>query len=317
MSKPIKRIVSTSFWEDVKVIDSYSPEDKFFMLYLLTNPHTTQVGIYKLPYKVCSFETGYTIETIKALLQRFQMRQKNIIYSSETQEIAILNSLKYSIVKGGKPVADCLKSELLQIEDPNLIIAVYKHLSTWWDESSRKFDHIIKDIFIRELQRRKVAKEEINDIDNVNDNDNDNERYVDESSKPLNRGSSTQAERHSSKNSKSGNNIHKLYNSFEAIWKRYPKKAGKKEAFNHYKAWRKKSVKNTDDYLNHKLDLYLARLKRERTDPRFIMNGSTWFNGRFEDEQEVELPQEQHGGFDSALFDDLGSITNYDDEIPF
>lgn len=313
MSKPIKRIVSTSFWEDVKVIDQYTPEDKFFMLYLLTNPHTTQVGIYKLPYKVCSFETGYTIETIKALLQRFQMRQKNIIYSSETQEIAILNSLKYSIVKGGKPVADCLKSELLQIEDTNLIIAVYKHLSTWWDESSRKFDHIIKDIFIRELKRRKVAKEEIND----NDNDNDNERYVDESSKPLNRGSSTEVERGSSKVQKSSNNIPDLYNSFEMIWKRYPKKAGKKEAFNHYKAWRKKSVKNTDAYLNHKLDLYLARLQREHTAPQYIMNGKTWFNGRFDDEQEVEMPTEQHGGFDDTLFEDPESNANYDSELPF
>lgn len=73
-----------------------------------------------------------------------------------------------------------------------------------------------------------------------------------------------------------------LKNSFEEIWKDYPNKKGKKEAFNHYKAWRKKSVKNTDEYLITQLKKYLIYCE-QRNSWYHPMNGSTWFNGRFDD----------------------------------
>ena len=40
------RKVHTEFWTDPKVLEEMTPEDKYFMLYLLTNPNTTQIGIY-------------------------------------------------------------------------------------------------------------------------------------------------------------------------------------------------------------------------------------------------------------------------------
>ena len=50
----IKRLVDTSFWTDGKV-DEFTPEDKYFMLYLLTNPFSTQLGIYEMASKlVCN-----------------------------------------------------------------------------------------------------------------------------------------------------------------------------------------------------------------------------------------------------------------------
>ena len=144
-------MVATSFWEDNKVIDKFSVEDKYFMLYLMTNPHTTQAGIYKLPYRMASFETGYNNDVIKVLLDRFQNKYHVIIYSKETQEIAVLNSLKYSIIKGGKPVSDCVISDLENIEDSSLIQAVYEHLSAWWERSSRSIYHTIENVFLVEL----------------------------------------------------------------------------------------------------------------------------------------------------------------------
>lgn len=47
----VKRVVDTQFWNDDKVVDCFSPEDKLFMLYLMTNPHTTQLGIYPVNEK--------------------------------------------------------------------------------------------------------------------------------------------------------------------------------------------------------------------------------------------------------------------------
>lgn len=124
----VKRIVDTNFWNDDKIIEYFSPEDKLFMLYLITNPHTTQLGIYQINKKVMAFELGYSKETIDTLLDRFENKYKIIKYSKETSEIAIRNYLKYSIIKGGKPVEDCLEKEIKMVKNKNLYIYIYNNL---------------------------------------------------------------------------------------------------------------------------------------------------------------------------------------------
>ena len=124
----IKRSVDTDFWNDEKVLDNFSPEDKYFWLYLLTNPQTKQLGIYKLPIKIIAFQTGYSVEAVKVLLDRFSRIYKVIKYNYETQEVAILNYLKWSIIRGGKPVEDCIKSDMEKVKDKDLIVLVYRHL---------------------------------------------------------------------------------------------------------------------------------------------------------------------------------------------
>ena len=58
----IFRKLHTAFWQDAKVIEELTPEDKFFFIYLLTNPATTQIGIYQITKKQMSFELGYSID---------------------------------------------------------------------------------------------------------------------------------------------------------------------------------------------------------------------------------------------------------------
>lgn len=100
-----------------------------------------------------------------------------------------------------------------------------------------------------------------------------------------------------------------LSESFNKLWNLYPKKQGKKDAFRHYKAWRKKSKDNTDDYLLRKLNEYKAYLAANQW--LHPMNGSTWFNGRFDDDystnnsqgyQQPQQPQND-GGFAQKLVD--------------
>jgi hypothetical protein len=182
--KSVKRPVDTSFWEDDKVIDCFTPEDKYFFLYLLTNPHTSQVGIYHLPYRIAAFELGYSLEAAKSLIDRFENKYHVICYSKKHQEIAILNALKHNIIKGGKPVEDCIRSELRQVKDTELIQKVYDHLEKFWEGSHRKVDHSIQQIFSDQLLGRKEPKEVIIENENVNEieNDNENERIVHDSS---------------------------------------------------------------------------------------------------------------------------------------
>ncbi len=118
------RMVRTDFWKNPVVLEEMSPEDKYFYLYLLTNPHTTQIGIYKITQKQMAFDLGYSIESVHSLMERFTLHHKVIRYNPETRELAIKNWGKYNLHKGGKPVMDCIYSELKDVEDLSLILYV-------------------------------------------------------------------------------------------------------------------------------------------------------------------------------------------------
>jgi len=115
------RMVRTDFWKNPIVLEEMTPEDKYFYLYLLTNPHTTQIGIYKITQKQMAFDLGYSIESVHALMERFTLHHKLICYSPDTRELAIKNWGKYNLDKGGKPMMDCIYSELKDVEDLSLI----------------------------------------------------------------------------------------------------------------------------------------------------------------------------------------------------
>ena len=121
--------------------------------------------------------------------------------------------------------------------------------------------------------------------------------------------------------------VSQLEEEFEVVWSKYPNKKGKKQAFNHYKAWRKSSAKHTNEYLLERLKKYLTYCQQNNW--YHPMNGSTWFNGRFDDELEVDNPTpankyEQEGYYDDYkdFVRDDGKGNNLldgvsDDELPF
>lgn len=168
----IKRIVDTQFWTDDKVVEMFSPEDKLFMLYLLTNPHTTQLGIYAINKKIMAFELGYSVEAISVLMDRFETKYNLIKYSAETKEVAIKNFLRHSIVKGGAPVRDCLVKELKQVKDRDLIEFVFSYL--------KGFDNLndtVKKV-IAEYIEKNGSLSFSNEKQNDNEKDNENENEV-------------------------------------------------------------------------------------------------------------------------------------------
>ncbi|MBS3681778.1 DnaD domain protein [Ornithinibacillus massiliensis] len=122
------RMVHTEFWDDPKVVEEMTPEDKYFFLYLLTNANTTQIGIYQITKKQMAFDTGYSLESINALLDRFINHHEIVVYNPKTREIALRNWGKYNFNRGGKPVIDCVKSELNQVKDKSLISLVAERI---------------------------------------------------------------------------------------------------------------------------------------------------------------------------------------------
>ena len=284
----VKRIVSTSFWSDSKV-DTFSPEDKYFMLYLLTNPHTTQLGIYEFSMKHAAFEMGYSVETVQALLSRFQDRYKIIRYCQDTGEIAIKNYLKHSIVKGGKPVLDCLKKELSQVKNKELVNFVFLANQNSENSTVREFILYIQD------------KYKLND--NVNDNDNDNERIVDDSwydsqsqeegkSKPPKRKKATAKEDYD-------------LEGFNAFWAAYPKKAGKADAL---KAWNKLAPDVVlQEQMGKALEVQKQSQQWHKDGGQYIPMPATWLNGRrWEDEVQTQTQPNIPTDADYVPLFDLG-----------
>ena len=98
----IYRTVSISFWTDRKVTDDFTPEDKYFYLYLFTNPHTNLAGCFELSLKQASLELGYDTTAIRSLLRRFDEIHKVIRYSPETGEVLMLNWHKYNWTSSSK-----------------------------------------------------------------------------------------------------------------------------------------------------------------------------------------------------------------------
>lgn len=115
------RIIHTRFWNDPKVVEEMTPEDRYLFLYLLTNDKTTQIGIYQIMIKQMAFDTGYSLETISSIFRRLQDEHKLVKYNSETRELAIKNWGQYNLTRGGKPMEDCVKSELTRVKDRSLI----------------------------------------------------------------------------------------------------------------------------------------------------------------------------------------------------
>ena len=165
------RVVQQSLWTDEKIMDCYSCEDKYFWLYLLTNPQTNQLGIYKLPIKLAAFQLGYSNEQVIVLLDRFENVLKQIKYNKETQEVAIAYFLNHSVISGGTPVMNCAKKDLNNVKDTKLIDFVIEKMKnkTITNDTVEKIIDLLKE---KSNKKENILNE--NENDNGNDNDNGN-----------------------------------------------------------------------------------------------------------------------------------------------
>lgn len=170
-----KRIIEMNFWNDGLVLEKFTPEDKYFMLYLMTNPDSNVIGIYVLIKKKTAFVMGYSPDSIDSLLKRFEELHKRVVYDESTQEIAVLNTLKYSVSKGGKPMENVIRWDLERVKSDRLVSTVYRAMREWWLKSARPFDQTVMKLFEQDLDRRgiKVDRGEGTSPNNKNDYDYD------------------------------------------------------------------------------------------------------------------------------------------------
>jgi len=115
----IYRNVHLSFWEDSKIVDELTPEERYFFLYILTNPHTNLIGCYEISLKQIVNEVGYDQKDINDMLNNLEKKYNLILYSKNTKEILIKNWYKYNWTKSNKLIKPIL-NEIKKIKSEEL-----------------------------------------------------------------------------------------------------------------------------------------------------------------------------------------------------
>ena len=109
----IYRQLHTTFWKDRRV-GEWNKEQKLFFLYLLSNDHTTQCGVYEFNKRYAKFELDVSSKEIDELID-FLVSEGRIVFNEKTEELMIINWLKYNSSRSPK-VAAVIDKELREIK---------------------------------------------------------------------------------------------------------------------------------------------------------------------------------------------------------
>jgi hypothetical protein len=109
MSK--KRYINTRFWSDTFVVE-LNPLDRYLFLYLLTNEHTDICGVYELPWKVMSRETGLDDEMLKKMFARLVGKAYYIDGWVYIKNFARHQAVNPKIEEGIKRSIECVPEEI-------------------------------------------------------------------------------------------------------------------------------------------------------------------------------------------------------------
>lgn len=155
------RQLHTNFWNDGFVLD-LTPEEKYFYLYLMTNPNTAQCGIYELPKRIIETQTGYNRETVDKLLIRF-IEYEKIRYCNETKEIMIINWIKYNRPTSANGIK-CVNGELKNLKCKEYIKKLYKQCK----DLSLNIKSIFKGLYeYIEIDHKEHNDDEQSDVDDI------------------------------------------------------------------------------------------------------------------------------------------------------
>lgn len=123
MSLGIYRSIASTFWTDPK-ISEFSAEDRYMMLYLLSNPRTTLAGTLELNYRQIAFEIGHSVESAVCIIRRLDEKHKVIMLSEETNEILIKNWYKYNWAGGSPKVLTAVKNVVKWIKNEDFKVYI-------------------------------------------------------------------------------------------------------------------------------------------------------------------------------------------------
>ena len=233
----VYRNIQTTFWTDSTIVDDFTPEDKYFYLYLFTNPHTNLCGCYEISKKQASLETGYSADTIDRLLDRFERTHKVICFSKLTKEVLLVNWSNYNWTSSDK-FRKPLFVEIQHIKNEKFkefLMAKYDNADTVSIPYTYGMDTTVTDTVNNNIYNNTVNTKE-NEV-NITNN--------------------------------------KYSISFEDIYSAYPRKGDKQKAYKCYQARLKEGY--SEEELMTATKNYAAYCEKEKREQKYIKLASTFF----------------------------------------
>jgi len=77
-----QRFISTSFWDD-PWIRKLKPDERYMYLYLMTNTLTNIAGVYQITIDRICYDTSYSEEKVKQIINLFEKAGKAFLYKEE------------------------------------------------------------------------------------------------------------------------------------------------------------------------------------------------------------------------------------------
>jgi len=112
------RQLHTRMWSSDQWFADLTPENKLLFIYLFSNERASVIGLYELPLRVMSFETGLTQDTILTGLTGFSKADK-VHYDRTTGVVWVRNMFKYQGSTSPK-LRERIKSDLRAVPDCEL-----------------------------------------------------------------------------------------------------------------------------------------------------------------------------------------------------
>lgn len=109
----IYRQIHIDFWQD-ELVAEFSPEEKYFYIYLMTNNKTTQCGVYRVNLRLMAFDLGWDKTSVEKLLERF-VEKGRVKFNPEHNELFMVNWLKYNSARSPK-VASLIDKQIQEIK---------------------------------------------------------------------------------------------------------------------------------------------------------------------------------------------------------
>ncbi len=159
-NKTKTRLFPVDMWRTNLMQVKMSPEDRFFWVYINTNPQTTLLGVFPLTVRQIACDLGYDENAIKIIIKRFVDYHKLIKYNWDTGEIAILDYMTWGIKSGGNPITCALNGAYEQLKDKTLVRDVYEYLTS----EDKKIEKVVQDFFAS-IDWEKMKKLEADQIE--------------------------------------------------------------------------------------------------------------------------------------------------------
>lgn len=129
--------------------------------------------------KEIAFFTGISITQVAMLMDKLENEYHMIKYNKNTHEIAIIHWAKYNMNKlGGKPIIDCISSELKRVDDVSLLKVILEDITR---EEIRKL--FLKEIKEREDRAKRKESDEREGEEEIRERGNKKDKQRPEMSK--------------------------------------------------------------------------------------------------------------------------------------